>query len=354
MKSSYFENLKSEVKEYFSILSDEIPEFLVPYIQTEAMQRIGKTGVYCGTDYTQLFHNKFFYSNLDHSVGVALILWHFTKDKKQTLAGLFHDIATPAFKHCIDFLHQDYMKQETTEELTTQLIRDSKEIMTLLEQDGIKIEEVNDYKIYPLADNPTPRVSADRLEYTLSGGFIFEEIWDLKMIREIYDTIEIMENEDNILELGFKEEKLAEEYVVRTSKIWKAWISNKDKLTMQFLADIVKWMIKNQLLTQQELYHLSEQEVIRRIKEESNEMISSAFQKFEKSTQIGEGEIPVEDRYCVSITAKKRYTIPLVKTQRASIRIYEISSIAKEVIDEYLEHQLPKYAYLDFKIELGG
>lgn len=51
----------------------------------------------CGCDYTNLFPRHEWYSNLDHSVGVALIIWNFTHDKKQTLAGLFHDIATPVF-----------------------------------------------------------------------------------------------------------------------------------------------------------------------------------------------------------------------------------------------------------------
>ena len=67
----------------------------------------------CGTDYTHIFNNKFFYSNLEHSIGVALIVWHFTKNKKQTLAGLFHDISTPVFKYCIDFMNGDKVKEDT-------------------------------------------------------------------------------------------------------------------------------------------------------------------------------------------------------------------------------------------------
>ena len=31
------------------------------------MQRIGKIGMNCGTDYTKIFNNKFFYSRLDHN-----------------------------------------------------------------------------------------------------------------------------------------------------------------------------------------------------------------------------------------------------------------------------------------------
>ena len=182
--NDYFENLNKTIKSYFNILSDEIPNFLYDYINTSEMQKQKGISVSCGTIYSKMY-NSMWYSSLDHSVAVSLIIWHFTKDKKQTLAGLFHDIATPVFKHCIDFMNKDYETQEFTEELTTKIIRDSKEIMKLLERDNIKVEEVNDYHIYPIADNDTPQLSADRLEYTLSNGIgATEKIWGLSEIKK--------------------------------------------------------------------------------------------------------------------------------------------------------------------------
>ncbi|MEF2782184.1 hypothetical protein WKT02_12575 [Erysipelotrichaceae bacterium HCN-30851] len=44
---------------------------------------------------------------------------------------------------------------------------------TLLKRDGISFEEISDYKRYPIADNPRPQLSADRLEYTLATIFSF-------------------------------------------------------------------------------------------------------------------------------------------------------------------------------------
>ena len=49
------------------------------------------------------------------------------------------------------------MNGESTEELTKEIISESKEIMALLNRDNIKVEEVSDYHIYPIADNDTPR-----------------------------------------------------------------------------------------------------------------------------------------------------------------------------------------------------
>ena len=211
--NTYFKNLNGTIKQYFNILSNEIPDFLYDYIDTPEMQKQAGISVSCGTIYSKMY-NSMWYSSLDHSVAVALIIWHFTKDKKQTLAGLFHDIATPVFKHCIDFMNKDYETQESTEQLTTKIIRDSEEIMKLLERDKIKIEEVNDYHIYPIADNDTPQLSSDRLEYTLSNGLgATEKIWGLNEIKEIYDNIEIGINENGIEELAFKNKEIAEKFV---------------------------------------------------------------------------------------------------------------------------------------------
>ena len=111
---------------YFEILSTDFPEWLNAYINTKELQTQKYISTTCGTLYTDLFDSDIFYSSLDHSVAVALIVWHFTHDKKQTLAGLFHDISTPAFKHCVDFMNGDHLKQESTEDLTTEFIKNLK------------------------------------------------------------------------------------------------------------------------------------------------------------------------------------------------------------------------------------
>ena len=69
------------------------------YINTKELLKQQYISITCGTIYSNLFESDFFFSSLDHSIAVALIIWHFTHSKEQTLSGLFHDIATPVFKH---------------------------------------------------------------------------------------------------------------------------------------------------------------------------------------------------------------------------------------------------------------
>jgi len=346
---SYLDSLNEEIKEYFKILSPEFPEWLLEYIETPEMERISKIALGCGTDYTKVFNVRYWYSNLDHSVGVALIIWNFTKDKKQTLAGLFHDISTPVFKHVIDFLHGDHETQESTEEYTTEMIKNSKQIMALLERDGITLEEVNDYKLYPIADNDTPQLSADRFEYTFSSGLIFHRVWELDTIKECYNNITVLKNENGIDELGFKDLSICEKYISIISKLWPAWVTNADKATMQFLADMVKAMYDRKYIILEDLYKLSEEEIINKILTCEDTYLSQAFKNFQDATIVYDSNELVKDKYCVSVKAKQRYIVPLVQTRETVDRVYNLSEQAKSDIDGYLAFQTAKYAYFDFE-----
>lgn len=346
---SYFENLNETIRQYFNILSDEVPDFLYEYIDTPEMQKQKEISVSCGTIYSKMY-KLMWYSSLDHSVAVSLIIWHFTKDKKQTLAGLFHDIATPVFKHCVDFMNNDYETQESTEELTTKIIRDSKEIMKLLERDKIKIEEVNDYHKYPIADNDTPQLSADRLEYTLSNGLgAKEKIWELSKIKEIYNNLEIQINEKGIEEIGFKDKKIAEEFVHTMSILSSLYIDNKTKFSMQFLSDIMKKMSEKNLITINDLYNLSEREVIEKIENCKEDNIAECFELWKNATIVNESDKKVNDKYCVGIDKVKiRYINPLVRTIDGFMRVDKLSNIAKQDIEKVLSFKTKKYAYLNF------
>ena len=345
----YYNQLNSEVKEYFKILSPNYPEWLEEYIDTKEMQRIGKISMSCGTDYSNCFHIRYWYSNLDHSVGVALIIWHFTHDKKQTLAGLFHDIATPVFKHCIDYMNGDGEHQESTEERTVDMIRNSEDIMRLLKRDNITLEEISDYKIYPIADNDSPRLSADRFEYTFSSGLTFHRVWELEDIKEIYQNICIVKNEDELEELAFKDKKTARKYIRIISKLWPEWVSDKDRTVMQFLADMCKSLKNIQQLSIDDLYTLSEQEVIQKFENCNDDYLRKAWKSFCECNKVFQSETNKKDKYCINVKSKVRYINPLVIQNRKVVRVYDCSKQAKQHIDNYLK--IPKggyYTYFDF------
>ena len=351
---AYLANIKPEMRGYFEILSSDFPIWLLDYINTPEMLRLKNISNACGTDYVKLYNHWEFYDVLEHSIGCALIVWNFTKDKKQTLSALFHDISTPVFKHCIDFLDGDYEKQESTEDLTVSMIINSNEIMELLKRDGIKLEEVCDYHIYPIADNDSPRLSSDRLEYTFMNGYKMNYgiYFSLADIKRFYEDLEVQVNEEGTSELGFKTLEIAEKFVSDASVLWPNWCDNRYKLVAQFYADIVKRLGKLGELTRGDLYKYSEKEVIWLMRNSSDKELSKIFKIFQESTEFYESDVkPTDDKYCVSFNCKKRYLNPLVNINGEYKRIYNVSEIVKERINKFLSFETPKYAYFDFNFK---
>ncbi len=247
---------------YHRILCKKTPDFLSKYISLPILKRLEGVGLLCGTDWTPLFHNSFFYSRLDHSIGTALIVWNFTKDKKQTIAALLHDVSTPAFSHVSDFKNGDALTQSSTENLNAQLIENDSELLEFLKHDGINVAEVNDYHIYPVADNEIPGLSADRLEYMYPSGAALDSIWALNEIESSYNHINILKNEKGIPELGFLEE---DECLIYTKKFIQTSMilqRNEDKIAMQLMADILTLAEESKIIKPSELFAFSEKELI--------------------------------------------------------------------------------------------
>ncbi len=337
----YIDSVDKRVLDYFNVLEPNFPEWLNDYIETKELLKQKYISVTCGKIYSNLFEIDFFFSSLEHSIAVALIVWHFTHDKKQTLSGLFHDIATPVFKHCVDFLNGDYMTQESTEDLTSKIIGSSKEIMDLLKRDNIKLEEVDDYHIYPVADNDTPKLSADRLEYSLSNALLTYKLSNIDDIKKIYNDVILDKDEEDTLELSFKSKATALEFVKITSKLSIIYRDDKTRYSMQLLADIIKKLNEDRLITKEDLYNMKESEVIEIIE---NSKYKDIFNIWKNAKNIKVSKEKPENVYFVHHGAKIRYIDPLVNKKRIS----SISEEAKEEIDKNLSYDMNNYVYLDF------
>ncbi len=311
----------------------EIPEFLLPFLKTEELLRLDDIGMNCGVEYTSfpLFKSLKKYSRLEHSLGCALIVYKFTLDKKQSLAALFHDIATPCFAHSIDFMNGDYLKQESTEGRTEEIITNSKEIRALLEKMNISIDEVTDYHRYPIADNDAPHLSSDRLEYTIGNALNYGFATDNELLK-IYEDLEVMKNEEGIDELGFKTYKTAQRFKKLSLKCSKVYVSDEDRYAMELLAELMKEAVKERIITSEDLY-TKESLVISKIE---NSVLKNKWDKYKALHMT----VKEEDENARIIRAKKRYIDPLVKDKG---RLSKISTEYSNELNEFLNSSFDYY-----------
>ena len=310
--------VKYDISEYFEILCprSDYPSFLDRYIELPVLQRLAGIGLLCGTDWTKLYKNRFYYSRLDHSKGVALIVWHFTHDKAQTIAGLLHDISTPVFSHVSDFRKGDALTQTATEEPTARIIRGDKELNQLLAEDGLTAAQVEDYHIYPVADNEIPQLSADRLEYMFPSGMALDGSWTMEEIRRCYNDITVLKNEDGKDELGFRTLEIAELYCEHFCMIGHILQLNENKLALHMLGQIMNLADKAGILTETDFMTLSEKEVMERLDESlpGNDILSRIYHTFRTMTSIEHTDhaLPEDEYFCVNLKVKQRYINPLV------------------------------------------
>ena len=345
-----------DIEEYYKILCPEFPNFLKKYIELPIMQRLSGIGLLCGTDWTSLYKNRFFYSRLEHSVGVALIIWNFTKDKTQTIAGLLHDVSTTVFSHVSDFRKGDALTQTSTEEPTTKMILSDSALCKLLESDGIEPKYVVDYHIYPIADNEIPFLSADRLEYMYPSGLALDGSWTFEEIAKTYNNLTILKNEENKDELGFKTIEMAELYCKKFCMIGHILQLNENKLSLQLLSQIMSKAVELNVLQEEDFMTLSESKIIEKIESfiskktlsMEEQKFATMYNTFRKMTKVEHTnqKLPEEKYFCVSLKVKQRYINPLVKvganSQQAK-RLSEVSDFANKLIKDFLEYEDTKF-----------
>jgi len=99
----------------------------------------------------------------EHSLGVYLLLGRFGADRKERVAGLLHDISHTAFSHAVDFVFASE-EQDHHEGLKPEFLH-RPDIAPAIAAMGYVPEDFHDDSIYPLLEQPLPRLCADRLDY---------------------------------------------------------------------------------------------------------------------------------------------------------------------------------------------
>lgn len=277
---------------YLNLLkAKDIPIFIKKYLDVPSLTRLKNIGYFCGMDYASknIYNFKEYITRFDHSLSTALLTFKLTKNKIETLAALFHDIATPCFSHVIDYMNKDYENQESTEEYTSEIIKQDKKLQEYLKEDDINIEDIINFKKYSIVDNNRPKLCADRLDGIILNGISWSKNineWDIK---EIVSDLKVYDNEDKEKELGFKSKDIALKTIKINEEIEKLYHSSEDNYMMELLADITRTSIENKIITYKDLYYLDEPNLFKKIKESKVEKLKNLLDKFEN---IKKSEIP--------------------------------------------------------------
>lgn len=293
------------------IYHPEAPDFLAPFLALPELERLRQVGMNCGCEYTAFprFVGLPESSRYHHSLGAALITWHFTGETAPTLAALFHDIATPVFAHTVDFLRGDYLTQEATEDGTGEMLRRSEGLSALLAALGLTVEDVEDYHQYPVADNDSPRLSADRLEYTLRN-ILHYRFGALSDLRRFYDDLRVTA-ESGVPELAFQSLGTARDFALAALGCSEIYVSPEDRYAMQRLSELLREAITRGVLKPEDLYGVEPDVIARLQSDPETARVWSDYCALHE--MVTDESAPISDRRV--IRAKKRCIDPWVAGQ---------------------------------------
>lgn len=288
-----------------------IPSFLIKYLNTPSLLRLKDVGYFCGMDYASkdIYDFEEYISRYDHSLTVSLIVYKLTNNKEATLAALFHDIATPCFSHVIDYMNEDYEKQESTEEYTEYILRSDSYLVKCLKEDNIDIDDIINFKKYTVVDNDRPKVCADRIDGVILTGFGWVKNVNKDDIRRITQDMCIFQNEFNEDEIGFKSYDIAKKVLEISKSIDVYCHSKEDNYMMQLLSRITRLAISKGLITYEDLYFYDEKELFELFKDTKDKEIMLLLNEFQNKKK---DDIP----YVNLPKVKVRNLNPLVNGKR--------------------------------------
>ncbi|MCH9631656.1 MAG: hypothetical protein S4CHLAM37_16800 [Chlamydiia bacterium] len=307
-----------------------------PYVQR--MKDIDQHGlVYFTKD-----HRTF--NRYDHSLGVYYILKRFNLPLIEQAAGLTHDISHTTFSHIGDLVYEHY------DDILS--YQDSIHFWYLKKTDLPKILEKYDYNVedflfkndrYQGLEQNLPDLCADRIEYNLHTGFVYNFI-SQDEIEEILTDLHY-ENGRWYFETPSIAKKFAALSLYFTENFWGV---NKEAIIYKFAANAFKRAMNLKVISFDQLHFSTDSAVLESMKKSDDPLIKGYLKRCNNPEKYySKGN---RYRHNYSVYQKFRGVNPWVKVEDSFIRL---TSLDMDFAVEYLRVKELIQNGSFFQIDLG-
>jgi len=281
----------------------------------------------------QFGHNRF-----THSVGVYLLLKKYNAPLEEQIAGLIHDVSHSAFSHCIDYIVDggNGKEQNHQDNLHDSFVKKT-DIPKILKKYGFNINYILDDKNFPLKENKSPDLCADRIDFSLRDAITFEEI-SKKEAQEILDGL-IIKNNNWV----FKNFRLADKYAklyLKINKIYYAGIASANMFVT--VGNCIKYALQKKYIKQSDLY-TTDKIVIAKIKKNLNkdEKLNLFWRRMNDKNSVSKNAA----NYDKQIFCKSRIVDPLFMDKGKIKKLSQAKSKWGKIVKQELK---PKQYFLKY------
>ncbi|BBM52126.1 HD domain protein [Leptotrichia trevisanii] len=243
----------------------------------------------------------------EHSIGTMILSLKFGGNIEEQIRALLHDISHTAFSHVIDYILKNE-NEDYHEKIQKNFLNDE-ELLSILRKYNLNIKRIMS-KNYSFLDDELPKLSFDRIDYTLRDLFRQKRI-SHKDVREIVNNLAVYQNKlcFNSLEIGKWFQKLYFQEVVEYFQ---------DPLNMYIntmLSNLLASALNEKIIQLQD-FNFTDEYIIKKInssskKKELEDIINK--KKFDEFLLLEE-----------KIKVKKRYIDPYILVNNEIKRISEI------------------------------
>ena len=270
------------VEQYNALNKENSNSVLDKYFATKTLQRLKGKGLFCGMDYVSIpeLIPREYYSRYDHSKNVGYTAWKLSEDLNVALAGAFHDVGSLSFAHVNSFKNGDALKQENDELSVREILLEDEELLSYLHDDHILIDDVVEATKYPLIDKKIPALCLDRADGILATCLFFAKTHSFEEIRSLYYMLAYFENLNGMVydihnerlkdfkgEMVLMEDYEAdyEDFFCAINVYSKILLTKEDRYMMEVLGLALRYYEDIGIINENDLFFLSEQEIIFRI-----------------------------------------------------------------------------------------
>lgn len=279
------------------------------------------------------------HSRFAHSLGVYLLLRKYNATIEEQIAGLIHDVSHSAFSHCIDYVLDSGSeeKQSHQDNVFNEFVKNS-EIPIILKKYNFDLEYILNDKNFTLKEKELPDLCADRIDYSLRGALLFNEL-SAEGVKYFLDNL-VTENNNWI----FKEFEPAKKYAELFLRLNKKYYSGLNSAVMfRTVGDYLRYALKKSYISKDDLY-TTDEIVLSKIEKHFKDdgQLRLFYERMNKKIKTNNNF----ENYDAQVLCKSRVVNPLCKDNG---EIKQLSVIDTDWAKVLKQESKPKQYFLKFE-----
>lgn len=295
---------------------------LLELISSDAMQRlkgISQHGITALLGITPPF------TRFDHSIGAMLLVRRLGASIEEQAAALLHDVSHTAFSHVIDFVFDDHSGQSYHEERMEEIVANS-DIPAILQRHGMDWHGFLDETKFPLLEQPSPALCADRLDY------FFRDLEFLKLangaeIRAALASLEVMEGRIVVSNPDVAR-WLAYTFIEADRASWSSF---REVGLYQLTAEAIKVASQSGLIVEADLWG-SDDALWEKLRSADHPAVSDLVKLITPGTRFTWNE----ERPTFRVTTKVRSIDPPIADGKSAVPLSAFDPVYRQYRNEYL------------------